>query len=57
METKKYSFWIGLRKMAINLLVVGAPLLMGILPTEWMNMTLSGAILLVINYAKVKYPA
>lgn len=57
METKKYSFWIGLRKMAVNLLVVAGPMLVGVLPQEWMNMTLSGAILLVINYAKVKYPA
>lgn len=40
--------------MIVNLLIVGGPILVGLLPEEWMNMTLSGAILLVVNYAKVK---
>jgi hypothetical protein len=50
----QYSFRTGLRKSALNLVIVAAPLLIQLLPTEWANLTLSGAILLAVNYLKVK---
>lgn len=50
-----YSFWIGLRKSIINTVIVGAPLVAGLLPTEWGNLTLSGLILLMINWLKVTH--
>jgi len=52
---KNYSFLIGLRKTAINLLIVATPLLIGLLPEAWANLTLSGTILLIVNFLKVKY--
>ena len=52
---EKYSFLIGLRKMAINLTIVALPLLVGLLPTDLANLTLSGALLLLVNWLKVTY--
>jgi hypothetical protein len=51
----QYSFWIGLRKSLVNIAIVGLPLLIQVLPAEWMNLTLSGALLLIVNYIKVTY--
>lgn len=53
----KYSFWIGLRKTGVNILIVAAPLLIQILPTDISNLTLSGLILLGVNYLKVRFLA
>ena len=50
---KTYSFWKGLKKALFSILIVGLPLLVEILPTEWANLTLSGALLLIVNYIKV----
>lgn len=50
---KEYSFWKGLSKAIFNILVVAIPLLIEILPAEWANLTLSGALLIFVNYIKV----
>ena len=52
--TKKYSVLIGLEKSLFRTLVVATPILIGILPQEWMNVTLGTALLFVSNYAKNK---
>ena len=54
METK-YSFKKGLVKTLINLAIIGLPLVIQILPTEIANLTLSGVLLMVINYLKVTF--
>lgn len=52
---KNYSFFKGLQKAVISIIIVGGPLAATLLPTEWANLTLSGAILLLVNFLKVKY--
>lgn len=49
---QKYSVLIGLEKTTFRLLVVMAPLIIEVLPEDWMNITVSGLILLLINYLK-----
>ena len=51
----KYSFWKGIWKSIIPILIVGIPLLLNILPEAWLNMTLSGVLLLALNWLKVKH--
>lgn len=51
----QYSFTKGLSKTLINVAIIGIPLVIGVLPTEWANLTLSGALLLLVNFLKVKY--
>ena len=50
---KQYSFKKGLIKTIIPILIVGLPLMLQLLPSEIANLTLSGAILLLVNYLKV----
>lgn len=52
METKGYSVWVGLRKVALQALIFGAPLIMQWLPENWMNLTVAGLLALVVNAAK-----
>lgn len=54
MLTNKYSFLIGLEKSIFRTVVAVGPLLIGVLPEVWMNITLGTAIMLLINYAKNK---
>lgn len=51
----KYSFKKGATKTMVQVLVIGVPLLIGILPEEWMNLTLGGLLSLLVNWAKVRY--
>ena len=51
----KYSFTKGLKKAVVGVLLVGGPVVLGVLPTEWMNMTIGGVLLILWNYAKLKY--
>lgn len=55
LKMTNYSFWLGLRKSLINLAIVGLPLVVSVLPEVWQNLTLSGAVLLLVNYIKVTY--
>lgn len=50
----KYSFLKGLKKSVISLAIVGLPLIVEVLPTEFGNLTLSGLLLLLVNYLKVR---
>jgi len=51
----KYSFTKGLKKTAVSLIIVALPLLAQALPSDWANVTLSGVILLLVNFLKVQY--
>jgi hypothetical protein len=51
----KYSVWKGLWKSFLPVLIVGLPLVVNALPEVWQNLTLSGAVLLVVNWMKVKH--
>lgn len=54
METK-YSFTKGLTKTVINGVIFLAPMLIGLLPSEVANMTLSALLYVVYNWLKVSY--
>lgn len=49
---QKYSFWIGLKKSLIQVVLFGLPLLAQILPEAWMNLTLGGILTIIVNYIK-----
>lgn len=52
---KQYSPLKALAKVLLNAVIFFGPTLVGLLPTDVANMTLSGGIYLLINFLKVKY--
>jgi hypothetical protein len=53
--TQTYSFWKGVKKAVLSVILVGAPIVVSALPAEWMNITLGGLLVLIVNFLKVKY--
>jgi len=51
----RYNFTQGLAKAGISMVLIGISMLLNLLPQEWMNLTVGGALVLVLNYFKVKY--
>ena len=51
----EYSFWKGLKKSVVSVILVGLPLVVTLLPQEWMNLTLGGLAVLLLNYLKVRF--
>lgn len=51
---KTYSFKKALAKLA-QFLVIISPMIIQVTPVEWQNLTLAGALLLLVNWLKVKY--
>jgi hypothetical protein len=51
----KYSFKKGIIKAVISVVLVGVPLLLQVLPTEALNLTLGGLLVLLQNYVKFNY--
>ena len=51
----KYDFWKGFRKAVISVVLVMGTVVLDILPVEWANITLGGALVLGLNFLKVKY--
>lgn len=43
---------MGMEKTLFRLIIIAGPLLLMVLPEEWMNLTLSGAIVFAMNFAK-----
>ena len=52
---KSYSFWTGLKKGLVNVVLIGAPLVFTLLPQEWMNLTVGGLAVMLLNFLKVKF--
>lgn len=50
-----YSFQKGLKKAVVNMILIGLPMLVQVLPVEWANITLGGALVLIVNYIKVRF--
>lgn len=48
----KYSFTKGIGKALISLAIVGIPILLQVLPTDLLNLTVSGILLIALNWAK-----
>ncbi len=51
----KYSFWKGVWKTVLAVVIFGIPIALDWLPKEWMDITLGGLIFLLVNFLKVKY--
>lgn len=47
-----YSFITGLEKTLLRVILVAGPILMVALPETWMNVTLGGALIFLVNFAK-----
>ena len=52
---KVYSFWKGVKKSVVSVVLVGLPVVLTILPAEWQNLTIGGVLVLLVNWLKVKY--
>ena len=52
---KKYSFYKGFLKGLIAFILFAVPLLLDILPSEVLNLTLGGVLVIIVNFAKQKY--
>ena len=52
MLTSSYSFITGLEKTFFRMVVIAGPLVLGLLPQEWMNLTLGAALTFLINFSK-----
>lgn len=50
----KYSFWKGLSKALVSILIVGLPIVIQLLPSDIANLTVSGILLMILNYIKVQ---
>lgn len=50
----KYSFKKGLGKGMVAMAIFAIPLVLDILPSETLNLTLGGALTMLLNYLKVK---
>ena len=48
----KYSVLTGLQKSVWKMIVLGGPILLTVLPEQWMNVTLGVALAFMLNYAK-----
>ena len=55
MDTPRYSLSKGLKKGLIGALLFGLPMLMQWLPSEWMNLSVGTVLVMIVNFAKVKY--
>ena len=51
----KYSFGKGLWKTVVSLFLVLAPIILQVAPNQYLDITIGGALLLIVNWAKVKY--
>jgi hypothetical protein len=50
---KKYSFKKGLLKALFSIIIVGVPVIVQILPSYVANLTVSGILIMLVNYIKV----
>ena len=55
METKKYNIWKGAFKALISLVIVGVPIIMQLTPAHILDLTVSGILLILLNWAKFYY--
>lgn len=50
----QYSFVKGLGKGVTSFLVFAIPVLLDVFPAEWMNLTIGGGLVMLLNYLKIK---
>lgn len=55
MEKKTYSFKKGLGKTLLSMALVGIPIIAQLLPSDVLNLTLGGLLVLGLNYVKTVY--
>jgi hypothetical protein len=47
----KYSFWKGVKKGLISMIIFAIPVLINMFP-DFMNLTIGGVLVVVVNYIK-----
>ena len=52
---RKYSFLKGVKKSLVAVVLVGLPVLVSVLPAQWMDYTIGGVLVLIVNFLKVRY--
>ena len=52
---KEYSFIKGLGKGVATALIFGIPVLLQVLPNDWLNITVGGLGVILLNFLKFKY--
>ena len=52
---KKFSHVKGVKKAVIAGVIFGIPVLLQILPSDFLNLTVGAVLAYILNYAKVKY--
>lgn len=50
-----YSFWVSIRKALVSIILVSLPIILQVTPEEWLNMTLGGALVALLNFVKYNY--
>ncbi len=55
MQTQKYNFWVSFTKMLIKVGALATPLVLALLPNEWVNLTLGGALYMLLDFLQKKY--
>lgn len=52
---QKYSFFKGLGKAVVSTVLFGLPILIQVLPSDILNLTIGGLLVLALNFAKTVY--
>lgn len=55
MKVQEYSFWKSFLKMVVKVGVLAIPLVIGLLPKEWMDLTLGGALYMLLDWMQKKF--
>ncbi len=51
----QYSFWKSFGKTVVRLAILAIPLLIHWLPATWLNLTVSGVLMLGFDWSKAKW--
>lgn len=51
----QYSFAKGLIKAAVSTALFAIPVLLNVMPQEWMDLTVGGVLVLLMNFLKIKF--
>ena len=51
----KYNFWQSVLKMVVKFGVAVLPVAITLLPLEWQNLTIGGALYLVLDFLQKRY--
>lgn len=56
-KEKVYSFWKGLLKTLVRIVIIAGPIVIDALPSDVANLSVSAVLMMLLNWAKQKYPS